>query len=77
MPAGEFIYKILLVGDGSDFVSATETVLESRYDFRVLTAIDGVFALSTAGRWQRMEQGNPYEASLGKQDSIDSVRICH
>jgi hypothetical protein len=50
MPAGEFIYKILLVSDGSDFVSATKTILESRYDFRVLTAIDGVFALSTAGR---------------------------
>ena len=43
MPADEFIYKILLVDDDPDFVSATKTVLESRHDYKVLTASDGVF----------------------------------
>ncbi len=48
MPAGEFIYKILLVDDDPDFVSATKTVLESKLDYKVLTASDGVFALAIA-----------------------------
>ena len=48
MPAGEFIYKILLVDDDPDFVSATKTVLESRHDYKVLTASDGVFGLAIA-----------------------------
>jgi two-component system alkaline phosphatase synthesis response regulator PhoP len=48
MPAGEFIYKILLVDDDPDFVAATKTVLESRQDYKVLTASDGVFGLAIA-----------------------------
>jgi len=48
MPTGEFVYKILLVDDDPDFVAATEAVLKSRRDYKVLTASDGVFALSTA-----------------------------
>ena len=48
MPAGEFVYKILLVDDDSDFVAATKTVLESRHDYKVLTASDGVFGLAIA-----------------------------
>ena len=42
------MYKILLVDDDPDFVSATKTVLESRPDYKLFTASDGVFALSTA-----------------------------
>ena len=48
MPAREYIYKILLVDDDPDFVSATKTVLESRHDYKVLTASDGVFGLAIA-----------------------------
>jgi two-component system alkaline phosphatase synthesis response regulator PhoP len=48
MPAGEFVYKILLVDDDPDFVASTKTVLESRHDYQVFTTSDGVFALSTA-----------------------------
>jgi len=48
MHVGEFIYKILLVDDDSDFVSATKTVLESKHDYKVLTASDGVFGLAIA-----------------------------
>jgi len=48
MPAGEFVYKILLVDDDPDFVAATKTVLESRHDYKVLTASDGVFGLAIA-----------------------------
>ena len=48
MPASDFVYKILLIDDDQDFVSATKTVLESRSDYKVLTASDGVFALLTA-----------------------------
>jgi DNA-binding response OmpR family regulator len=48
MPAGEFVYKILLVDDDPDFVAATKTVLESRRDYKVLTASDGVFGLAIA-----------------------------
>ncbi len=48
MPAGEFAYKILLVDDDPDFVAATKTVLESRHDYKVLTASDGVFGLAIA-----------------------------
>ena len=48
MPAGEFSYKILLVDDDPDFVATTKTVLESRHDYKVLTASDGVFGLAIA-----------------------------
>jgi DNA-binding response OmpR family regulator len=48
MPIGKAAYKILLVDDDPDFVAATKTVLESRSDYKVLTASDGVFGLSTA-----------------------------
>ena len=48
MPRGRAMYKILLVDDDPDFVAATKTVLESRPDYKLFTASDGVFALSTA-----------------------------
>jgi two-component system alkaline phosphatase synthesis response regulator PhoP len=48
MPAGEFVYKILLVDDDPDFVAATKTVLESQHTYQVLTASDGVFGLAIA-----------------------------
>ena len=48
MPASEFVYKILLVDDDPDFVASTKAVLESRHDYEVLTASDGVFGLATA-----------------------------
>ena len=48
MQTGRAMYKILLVDDDPDFVAATKTVLESRSDYKVLTASDGVFGLSTA-----------------------------
>jgi DNA-binding response OmpR family regulator len=40
--------KILLVDDDQDFVAATKMVLESRSDYQVLTASDGVFGLPIA-----------------------------
>ena len=48
MPASKSIYKILLVDDDPDFVEATKVVLESRHDYRLLTASDGVFGLAIA-----------------------------
>jgi DNA-binding response OmpR family regulator len=36
------------VDDDPDFVATTKMVLESRSDYQVFTASDGVFALSTA-----------------------------
>lgn len=42
------MYKILLVDDDQDFVAATKIVLESRADYKVLTASDGVFGLPIA-----------------------------
>jgi len=48
MQASKPIYKVLLIDDDSDFVTATKSVLESRSDYRVLTASDGVFGLSIA-----------------------------
>ena len=42
------MYKILLVDDDQDFVDATKTVLESRPEYEVLTASDGVFGLPIA-----------------------------
>jgi len=48
MPPGEFVYKILLIDDDPDFVASTKTVLESRHDYKVLTASDGVFGLAIA-----------------------------
>ncbi len=48
MPTGRAVYKILLVDDDPDFVAATKMVLESRSDYKLFTASDGVFALSTA-----------------------------
>ena len=48
MPTSKPTYKILVVDDDPDFVAATKTILESRPDYQVLSANDGVFALSTA-----------------------------
>ena len=42
------MHKILLVDDDKDFVAATKMVLESRSDYKVLTASDGVFGLPIA-----------------------------
>jgi len=42
------VHKILLVDDDNDFVAATKMVLESRADYKVLTASDGVFGLPIA-----------------------------
>jgi DNA-binding response OmpR family regulator len=42
------VHKILLVDDDRDFVTATKAVLESRSDYEVLTASDGVFGLAIA-----------------------------
>ena len=42
------MHKILLVDDDPDFVAATKMVLESRSDYKVLTASDGVFGLAIA-----------------------------
>jgi len=42
------MYKILLVDDDEDFVAATKMVLESRPEYKVLTASDGVFGLPIA-----------------------------
>jgi two-component system alkaline phosphatase synthesis response regulator PhoP len=42
------MYKILLVDDDPDFVAATKMVLESRPEYQVLTASDGVFGLPVA-----------------------------
>jgi two-component system alkaline phosphatase synthesis response regulator PhoP len=42
------VYKILLVDDDPDFVATTKTILESRPDYKVLTASDGVFGLPIA-----------------------------
>ena len=40
--------KILLVDDDKDFLAATKMILESRSDYKVLTASDGVFGLPIA-----------------------------
>jgi two-component system alkaline phosphatase synthesis response regulator PhoP len=48
VPTSKSTYKILLVDDDPDFVAATKMALESRSDYQVFTANDGVFALSTA-----------------------------
>ena len=48
MPSSKSIYKILLVDDDPDFVEATKVVLESRHDYSLLTASDGVFGLAIA-----------------------------
>ena len=48
MQASKPIYKVLLIDDDPDFVAVTKSVLESRPDYRVLTASDGVFGLSIA-----------------------------
>jgi DNA-binding response OmpR family regulator len=45
MPTGKAAYKILLVDDDQDFVASTKTILESRPDYKVLTASDGVSGL--------------------------------
>ena len=42
------MYKILLVDDDQDFVAATKMVLESRPEYKVLTASDGAFGLPIA-----------------------------
>jgi two-component system, OmpR family, alkaline phosphatase synthesis response regulator PhoP len=48
MPTGKATYKILLVDDDQDFVASTKTVLESRREYKVLTASDGVSGLQIA-----------------------------
>ena len=48
MPTGRAMYKILLVDDDPAFVTATKAVLESRSDYKLFSASDGVFTLSTA-----------------------------
>ena len=48
MQASKPIYKVLLIDDDPDFVAATKSVLESKPDYRVLTASDGVFGLAIA-----------------------------
>ena len=42
------MYKILLIDDDPDFISATKTVLESRPECNVLTTSDAVFGLPIA-----------------------------
>jgi DNA-binding response OmpR family regulator len=42
------MYKILIIDDDTDFVAATKMVLESRSDYQVLTADNGVFGLPIA-----------------------------
>jgi DNA-binding response OmpR family regulator len=42
------MYKILVIDDDTDFVAATKMVLESRSDYQVLTANNGVFGLPIA-----------------------------
>jgi len=42
------MYKILLVDDDPDFIAATKRVLESRPNYYVVTASDGVFGLPIA-----------------------------
>jgi len=72
MPTGEFVYKILLVDDDPDFVAATKTVLESRHDYRVLTASDGVFGLAIA----RAEQPDLIilDVLMPFEDGFDTAR---
>jgi DNA-binding response OmpR family regulator len=48
MSSAEFVYKVLLIDDDPDFVTSTKTVLESRHNYKVLTASDGVFGLAIA-----------------------------
>lgn len=48
MSYDETTYKILLVDDDPDFVASTKVVLESRPNYKVLTASDGVFGLAIA-----------------------------
>jgi two-component system alkaline phosphatase synthesis response regulator PhoP len=48
MPTDRAVYKILLVDDDPDFITATKMILESRSNYKLFTASDGVFALSTA-----------------------------
>ena len=45
MPTGKAAYKILLVDDDQDFVASTKTILESKPNYKVLTASDGVSGL--------------------------------
>ena len=42
------MFKILLVDDDEDFIASTKMVLESRPEYKVLTASDGVFGLPIA-----------------------------
>ncbi len=42
------MYKILIIDDDADFVAATKMVLQSRSDYQVLTADNGVFGLPIA-----------------------------
>jgi len=38
MFSAEFVYKVLLIDDAPDFVASIKTVLESRHNYKVLTA---------------------------------------
>ncbi len=42
------MYKILIIDDDADFIAVTKMVLESRSDYQVLTADNGVFGLPIA-----------------------------
>jgi DNA-binding response OmpR family regulator len=48
MPAGASVYKILLVDDDPDFVDATKIILESRQEYKVVSASNGAFGLAVA-----------------------------
>ncbi len=72
MPAGESVYKILLIDDDPDFVAATKTVLESQHDYKVLTASDGIFGLAIA----RNERPNLIilDVLMPFEDGFDTAR---
>jgi DNA-binding response OmpR family regulator len=72
MPAGEFVYKVLLIDDDPDFVASTKTVLESRHDYKLLTASDGVFGLAIA----RAEKPNLIilDVIMPFEDGFDTAR---
>ena len=42
------MHKILLIDDDQDFVAATKMILESRFNYQVITTSDGVFGLPIA-----------------------------
>jgi len=44
----EAVYKILLIDDDPDFLEAAKAVLESKPDYEVVTASDGIIGLQMA-----------------------------